>query len=197
MKERESENKHHVSLWDKVRQGDEQAFGELFKIFYESLIIYGRALLSDKEQVKDCVQDVFVEIWKYRYNVSEVSSVKAYLLSSVRNKITKSWKQKGKFENIVDVNKFDFLVEFSIEDVMISDEYMMLRVKQLNQLVNALPPRQKEAIFLRYHQKLTIEQVAETMKLNYQSTKNLLHKSVQQLRKGFQVLVLLEILTIF
>lgn len=41
------------------------------------------------ERVRDCVQDVFVDIWRYRYSMSETVVVKAYLLASVRRRIAR------------------------------------------------------------------------------------------------------------
>jgi RNA polymerase sigma factor (sigma-70 family) len=69
-------------------------------------------------------------------------------------------------------------------------------VEQLNKSINQLSDRQKEAIYLRYHQGLTVEQVAEVLNLNYQSTKNLLHRAILQLRKDFAISVLFLLLNI-
>jgi RNA polymerase sigma factor (sigma-70 family) len=67
---------------------------------------------------------------------------------------------------------------------------MAAKVEQLNVLINKLPSRQKEALYLRYHQGLSVEQVSEVLNMNYQSTKNLLHRAILQLRKDFPVSVL-------
>jgi RNA polymerase sigma factor (sigma-70 family) len=67
-------------------------------------------------------------------------------------------------------------------------------VEQLNKSINQLSDRQKEAIYLRYHQGLSVEQVAEVLNLNYQSTKNLLHRAILQLRKDFPISVLFLLL---
>jgi RNA polymerase sigma factor (sigma-70 family) len=70
---------------------------------------------------------------------------------------------------------------------LIADETTAKKVEQLNKSINQLSDRQKEAIYLRYHQGLTVDQVAEVLNLNYQSTKNLLHRAIHQLRKDFPI----------
>lgn len=45
--------------------------------------------MTGEDRVKDCVQDVFVDIWTYRYKLNEAIVVKAYLLSSVRKRIAR------------------------------------------------------------------------------------------------------------
>jgi RNA polymerase sigma factor (sigma-70 family) len=66
---------------------------------------------------------------------------------------------------------------------LIADETTAKKVAQLNKSINKLSSRQKEALYLRYHHGLTVEQVSEVLHLNYQSTKNLLHRAILHLRK--------------
>ena len=146
--------------------------------------------------VKDCVQDVFVDIWTYKSKLNEVVSVKAYLLSSVRKRIARLHQREHIFSKIKDVDTVEFLFDFSIEDQLIADETMAMKVNQLNKLINALTPRQKEALYLRYHQGLSLEQVAEVLNMNYQSTKNLLHRAIIQLKKDFPIAFLVLFLEV-
>jgi RNA polymerase sigma factor (sigma-70 family) len=59
-------------------------------------------------------------------------------------------------------------------------------VSHLNHLINDLPSRQKEALYLRYTQELTVDQIADTLDINYQSANNLLHRALLSLRKEWK-----------
>jgi len=88
-------------------------------------------------------------------------------------------------------------LEFSVEHELIDDDYATKeKVIHLNKLLNELPSRQKEALYLRYHQGLTVEQIAEMLDVNYQSASNLLHRGLLSLRKEwkgtFSLLLLLS-----
>lgn len=146
--------------------------------------------MLENDIVKDCVQDVFVDIWTYRHKLNEASVVKAYLLSSVRKRIARFYQREHIFSKVKDLDSLEFLFDFSIEDYLIADETMATKIEHLNRLINNLPARQKEALYLRYHQGLSVEQAAEVLNLNYQSTKNLLHRAILQLRKDFPISVL-------
>jgi RNA polymerase sigma factor (sigma-70 family) len=146
--------------------------------------------MNESDTVKDCVQDVFVDIWTYRHKLGEAILVKAYLLSSVRKRIARLHERENIFLRTKEVDTLEFLFDFSIEDHLIANEGMAAKVEQLNVLINKLPSRQKEALYLRYHQGLSVEQVSEVLNMNYQSTKNLLHRAILQLRKDFPVSVL-------
>ncbi len=178
------------ALWNQLRAGDEEAFSLLFEKYYSTLINYGKTLMNESDTVKDCVQDVFVDIWTYRHKLGEAILVKAYLLSSVRKRIARLHERENIFLRTKEVDTLEFLFDFSIEDHLIANEGMAAKVEQLNVLINKLPSRQKEALYLRYHQGLSVEQVSEVLNMNYQSTKNLLHRAILQLRKDFPVSVL-------
>ena len=182
------------SLWNKLRLGDEDAFSSLFERYYSTLVNYGKTLMTGEDRVKDCVQDVFVDIWTYRYKLNEAIVVKAYLLSSIRKRIARLHNREHIFSNIKNIDSLEFLFDFSIEDRLIAEETTTKKVEQLNKSINQLSDRQKEAIYLRYHQGLSVEQVAEVLNLNYQSTKNLLHRAILQLRKDFPISALFLLL---
>jgi RNA polymerase sigma factor (sigma-70 family) len=189
-----NENLDDCLLWSQLKAGDEEAFSLLFEKYYGLLVNYGKTLNSESEIVKDCIQDVFVDIWNYRNNLNEARVVKAYLLSSVRKRIVRLHERNYIFSNTINIDSIDFLHEYSIEDRLIADETMAKSVKKINKLINSLPPRQSEALYLRYHQGLTVDQVSEVLNINYQSTKNLLHRAILQLRKEFPLTVLITIL---
>ena len=188
------DNSSDTTLWNQLRSGDEEAFSSLFERYYSTLVNYGKTLMTGEDLVKDCVQDVFVDIWTYRYKLNEAIVVKAYLLSSVRKRIARLHHREHIFSNIKNIDSLEFLFDFSIEDRLIADETTAKKVEQLNKSINQLSDRQKEAIYLRYHQGLSVEQVAEVLNLNYQSTKNLLHRAILQLRKDFPISVLFLLL---
>ena len=190
------DNSSDIALWNQLRSGDEEAFSSLFERYYSTLVNYGKTLMTGEDRVKDCVQDVFVDIWSYRHKLNEAIVVKAYLLSSVRKRIARLHHREHIFSNIKHIDSLEFLFDFSIEDRLIADETTAKKVEQLNKSINQLSDRQKEAIYLRYHQGLTVEQVAEVLNLNYQSTKNLLHRAILQLRKDFPISVLFILLNI-
>ena len=182
-------------LWDKLRAGDERSFSLLFEKYYGDLINYGNSFSPFAEKVQDCVQDVFADIWLYRESLQKPNVVKAYLLSSVRKRIARLYERDHIFKKITTTDSIEFLFDFSVEYELIDDETTAERVLYLNKLLNDLPSRQKEALFLRYNEGLSVEQIAEILNVNYQSASNLLHRGLLTLRKEwksvFSVLLLL------
>jgi len=170
-------------LWTRLRTGDEKAFSVLFTKYYEHLVRYGNSFSNHSDKVQDCVQDVFADLWLYKHSLSDTANVKAYLLSSVRKRIARLQERDHIFSKVASTDSIEFLFDFSIEHKLIIDESTADQVSQLNKLINLLPSRQKEALYLRYHQGLSVEQIADMLDVNYQSANNLLHRALLNLRK--------------
>lgn len=182
------------ALWSNLKSGDESAFSTLFEKYYSDLVRYGNSLCSYDDRVQDCVQDVFTDLWIYRASLSENAVVKAYLLSSVRKRIARLYERDPFFKKEQTIESTEFLFDFSIEQKLIDDESTARKVLQLNTLINNLPSRQKEALYLRYHQQLNVEQIAEIMTVNYQSVSNILFRGIQNLRKEWKENILVFLL---
>lgn len=175
------------TLWTNLKDGDEKSFSMLFERYYADLVRYGNSLSPYEEKVQDCIQDVFTDIWVYRAALQHSVVVKAYLLSSVRKRIARLSERDHIFRKTTSTDSIAFLLEFAVEHELIEDDYATKeKVIHLNKLLNELPSRQKEALFLRYHQGLTVEQIAEILDVNYQSASNLLHRGLLSLRKEWK-----------
>lgn len=171
------------ALWSELKKGDEKSFSLLFEKYYEHLIRYGNSFSTHYEKVQDCVQDVFADIWLYKHSLNDTPNVKAYLLSSVRKRIARLHERDRIFNKTTSTDAIEFLFDFSIEHQLIVDESIVDKVTQLNKLINLLAPRQKEALYLRYHQGLSLEEIADLLEVNYQSANNLLYRAIVSLRK--------------
>ncbi len=176
-----------AELWKELMQNNEKAFSLLFKRYYPVLMNYGKSITTHHYMVGDCIQDVFADVWNYRMNLQQPGSVKAYLLAGLRKRIARKLERDRIFTNSTGIEQIEFTAYFTVLDRMVIDEELTRQTEYLNTLINQLPPRQKEALYLRYHQHLSIEEIAETLQMNYQSATNLLHRAIKQLRNSWNV----------
>lgn len=73
------------SLIRLLKEGDLTAFNGLFNSFYPPLYYYCRKFVSDPEDAKDLMQNVFLRFWDKREEINIESSIKSYLFRSVQN----------------------------------------------------------------------------------------------------------------
>lgn len=168
--------------WERLQGGDEAAFAALMRGQFGLLYNYGAKFSKDTELVKDCIQDMFLELWHQRKKLPLVSSVKAYLMTSLRNRLLRFLQQRQRVANDAFEEGEFFTAEFSVEQQLIDEESVTQTARSISQVMNALSRRQKEAIFLRYYQDLDRSQIAQVMGLTEQSVSNLLHQSLTTMR---------------
>lgn len=173
-----------ANLWNAFRQGDEWAFGQIAQRYYRSLFTYGTKFSKDREFIKDCLQDLFMELWYKRETLGDTEFVKFYLLKSLRRKIHReSLKQQW----ITDEDELDFeaenLGELSIEQQIIEVETNEALLQQLNYHLSELPKRQQEIIYLKFYESLDNESIAQVMSISRQAVANLLYRTLKELKE--------------
>ena len=73
-------------IFDYLKEGDEEAFSSLFRKYYRDLVLFAGTILPDrKELCEDIVQNVFTDLWNRRNERVIKTSIKGFLLQSVRN----------------------------------------------------------------------------------------------------------------
>ncbi len=179
--------------WEAFRQGDRSAFAELYFAHYEGLLNYGRRFGLPPEQVEDTIQDLFVELWHYRATLKATTSVRFYLLRALRNQLSKH-RHTPIFADINE-DRMPFTAEFSFEQQWIDSLDEQQQWQALQKALNALTPRQREVLYLRFFNDLDYPQIAEVMNLSYQATRNQVYLALKALREQFpanwQMLLLL------
>ncbi|MDJ1472979.1 sigma-70 family RNA polymerase sigma factor [Cytophagaceae bacterium DM2B3-1] len=170
-------------LWQKSKAGDRQAFSQIFLRYYKPLHTYGVSLYPDKELIRDCIQEIFLEMWLYRESVAEVDSVKFYVFRSFRRRVFKRLEtiRKNPFLELNEISEQTSVHSF--ETLLIKEQSEEGQKNYLLKELSSLPKRQQEAIYLKFYQDLSYEKIAEMMSLNYQSVKNLVHNGVKSIRE--------------
>ena len=178
--------------WLQALEGDTRAFhaihGELFRGLYD----YAMKLLQDSQLADDAVQELFVKIWVKRGVIGTLRKVKPYFFTALRRQILNQLRNLQLRElRIGALPRPD--IDFSPEEIVVrNEEYLSLQTK-IAALLNELPKRQKEVIYLHYFEEMDYVQIAEVMGIHYQSVLNLTQKALQKLRQANLLSVLLSL----
>ena len=70
----------------RLRQGDDDAFAALFREHYSWLVLSAARLLGDRSLAEEVVQDVMLELWRRREQLTLTGPLRAYLHQSARNR---------------------------------------------------------------------------------------------------------------
>lgn len=171
--------------WARLKEGDQAAFERIYSTHVKLLVLYGLKITDDHALVQDSIQDLFIEIWRNRRNLSHTTHPKYYLFRALRNKLSRSHpKQSYVSEGELLLASGDLQVDYVELDIMAREAEAQHR-QTLRQMLNGLPRRQQEAIYLRFYNNIAYEKIAEMMGMNYQSVLNLMQRALKTLRKAY------------
>ncbi|MFD3292840.1 sigma-70 family RNA polymerase sigma factor [Aquirufa sp. KTFRIE-69F] len=175
---------NEVEVWDQFRGGDQQAFALLYSHFVQPLYTYCMGITSDKDLIKDCLHDLFVEIWKNHASLGPTTSVKFYLMASIKRKIVRQLESQLKNLNHHEAYKYQFMEDTPSPErqlVMVEEERMSYTL--MYQSLNRLSKRQREAISLKYFENMDTDQISEKMNINTQSVYNLIFGALRVMKE--------------
>ncbi|REA58378.1 sigma-70 family RNA polymerase sigma factor [Dyadobacter luteus] len=181
-------------MWQRFLAGEVEAFDYLMSSHFRSLFQYGSKFSRDKEFVKDCIQDLFLALWEKRENLSLDIAVKPYMMASLRRLMHRSQQTRSRLTtDEFDTQEGMFDIEFSVEHDYIEQESTLQLTLKLKKILDDLPRRQKEVVYLKYYQELERNQISEIMEVSPQTVSNLLQIAIKQLQKHWRS----EFLTFF
>lgn len=181
-----------IQTWEAFKEkGDEEAYATIYRDNVGAMYRYGMSLSSLSEYfVFDCIHDVFTEIWAKRQSLSTPNNVRSYLLKALKNRMQNQiLRRESKFLTLGE-DAFDELWEDGVaEEMRLINSFEDISKEELvNKLIQLLPPRQQEALRLRFIEEMEYNDVATIMNINRQSAQNLVVRAVEKLRKSLPML---------
>lgn len=171
-------------IWESFLCGDDEAYTYIYRQYSQALYAYGMHFTSDKGLVEDCIQDVFIKIFQNRKHLQSTDNIKLYLFIALKNKLFNVFRKDIKYYQIDSLEPV-FTAEYTIEDEIIENEKEQFLNNKMIRMLEVLSPRQKEIIFYRFVEGLSYEEICQIMDMNYQSTQNLIQRSLKKLRTTF------------
>lgn len=170
-------------LWDLFLLGDAQAFALLYQSKFDALYRFGFQLLADEERILDLIQDLFIKLYQSRETLKPVENVKTYLFISLKNLIYNEYKrQKGLDENQKQFQSSQITEEFV--DPLLLKEDIQLHNAKISNLFAACTERQKEILFYRYVEGLSVKDISLLTNINSQSISNILYRALSKIKKN-------------
>lgn len=173
-------------------RGNKSAFEYIYFRFVQDLFSYGSTICSNKDLLKDLIQDLFLEIWNRRENLSETNNIKFYLFKALKFKVQHALKSENK-KSQIDSGTIETEWEISVEESIIEDQVIQEKRDRLFKSYHRLPARQKQVLNLLYFENLNYEQVSELMDINVSSVYTLTWKAISSLKKYLTQFLLIVI----
>lgn len=177
-------------LWREMLMGNVTSYEQLINRTYDLLFHYGTKFNGDRELIKDCIQDVFLGIWEKRDVLNPEIPPKPYLLASLRRRLHRlASRLRMDCMDYFSESDIVFDLEFSAEYRLIESENDRLLASRMTEMLNELPKRQKEAVFLRFYNDMERDEIAMVMDIQPQSVSNLLQEAFKFIKSHWKAIV--------
>ncbi len=173
-------------LWQSIREGDRVALETLYKRHYAALFRYGIKLNPNKEQVQDCLQDLFFNIWLKKDSLKEVTSVRFYLMKWLKREIIRMLTGKNSSQKIVSIDSDgeELGIEVELGDFLEKQDFDTQRAILIKRALADLTKKEREVVYLRFFMGLGYEEISLIMNVNYQVVMNYMHRAMKALREN-------------
>ena len=164
-----------------VLAGQHEKFAGLVERYQASLIHFLRRTLGSDEDVFDCAQDAFLAAYRNLSRYSEEHPFRAWLYTIARNKaLDLVRKRRREVPLTLDENLVNH--QPRPEEVWLAKE----QASMLAEVLNELPEHYGQALYLRFHQELSYEEIALILEVPVSRVKTYLHRGKEKLRQHLE-----------
>lgn len=162
-----------------LRKGNNKAFSQLFTAYYKDLVLFGGNFLPDRAMCEDIVQSVFLRLWNDRASLQIETSLKSYLLRSVRN----SCLDELRHRDIIHQHETYTLSVNVLEDVD-TEHYILYSdlSRHLEEALGELPEVYREAFEMNRFEGLKYKEIAARLDVSERTVEVRIGKALELLR---------------
>ncbi len=166
-------------LWKTIVNDDEKAFEKIFLLFYGPLSVYAQKFIDEQTVREDIVQDVFASLWENRKKLMITTSLKSYLIQSVRNNCLNHLKKEGLNRQYQEFISKEYSISDEQQDVYLLSELYTL----LEEALKKLPDTYRLVFEMHRMEGKDYAEIAETLNISVRTAKRYKSQVVDVLRK--------------
>ena len=191
-----NEHQHiDLAIWEACKEGDKNAYAHIYKLYYPGLFNYGCKFTTDAALIEDSIQEIFVRFWTNREKLAAVRELRSYLFVSFRHYLLKLLSQYKKIqEDVTTTEDYAFELEISAEQQRVNAEEQQQQIQLLTSAMRRLTPRQKEAVFFRFYENMSYEEIAGILNISVKATYKLVARAIIMLRDAYHTEPLMKAL---
>lgn len=177
----DKEKHRDKNLFALIANGDNQAFKQLFELYYDPIHRNALRLVKSDFWAEEIVQEVFLQVWANRHSLGGIESPSSWLYRLCANRC------------------FDRLRKMSIE---VRAQYVLANAliqqgnnaglhpgfdfdrlqKLVKEAIDSLPAQQRGAFLLQFEEGLSYQEIARRMGISPNTVRNHLVRAVHSVR---------------
>lgn len=166
----------------KIRQGDTDAFGQIYDFYHEKLYRFVYLKLPTAQDAQDITAETFLKAWHYIHDQKHIANVQAFLYQIARNLVVDFYRRRGTAivesiddQEIVIADRIDLTLE---EKMTLKSD--MARVENA---LRMLKDMYREVIVLHYLNELSLKEVARILGVSTGNVRVIRHRALKALKR--------------
>ena len=164
---------------------DAENFKRKFLSFHPKLFLIAYALVENKADAEDILQDAYFKLWNKRDELPDIENPEAFCVTLVKNlslDFLRSPRANRREEEIESV--FTLATDSSPEKELETKD----KEQQIRQLINRLPENQRQVLRLRGIDDCSMDEIEQITGLNAVNVRVLLSRARKVIREQFEKL---------
>ncbi len=173
------------AVWlERLRQGDPDALCWLYQTYREDLLRLAACLLGDLANAEDCLHDVIVAVAAMADRLTIQTSLKAYLVTSMVNRVRTHRQRHQRATDTVEVpvDKADTRSADGLKIAIRREEE-----QSVYEALSSLPYEQREAIVMHVQGGMTFQEIADHQEVSLSTAQSRFRYGLDRLRKALVV----------
>ncbi|MCE5347347.1 MAG: RNA polymerase sigma-70 factor [Bacteroidales bacterium] len=185
----------------KLNNGDLTAFRQLYSEYYIPLCVYADHFTKRKEIAEEIVQDVFLNIWEQKGQLRIITSLKAYLFTSIRNQCLNHLKHLQVVmeyndyytQLLKDAQDYYIISQESGDSIMIANELE----QSLKEAIDLLPDGCRKIFIMSRFDGLRHKDIADKLGITLNTVDKQISIALGKLKESLKFLIVTLLFVIF
>ncbi len=179
-------------LFALLREGDESAFEQIYKLYWTQLFNTAYKRLPEKEKCNDIIQNVFTDLWNRRATL-DLDNPSAYLHTAVRFQVLKQVSRNPKNNAFTESFETELISPLTTDGEVLEKEVKVL----IELFIKALPQKRRDIFLMYYFKGLSTAQIANQLNVSQKTVQNQLATASNALRLRLTQLFLSMLILMF
>lgn len=165
-----------------LKSDDQQALSALYYRYWDKLFVVATHRLNDPEIGEECVQDVFVSLWRRRKDLELKYSIATYFAVAIKyrviNEMDKQYRIKHKLERAAHASEPAFTP--SADQLLLEKELL----SQIEQAVERLPEKCRIVFKKSREEGKTYKEIGTELGISEKTVEGHMSKAIKDLRSN-------------
>lgn len=168
----ETSHRMNSDLLQRLKDGEDRAWQQLMDEWNSRLYKYLQSKLPTKEDAEDVLNETWMGTVRGIQNFDGAVAISTFVYTIANRRVVDFWRRR---KDVSDLSE-----EIPTKSVLGSESM------EFQELLAQLPEQSREALILRYHIGLNVNEVAEIIGRSYKGTESLLSRARQQLKETME-----------